>query len=237
MAMTDTPDAEPPHADPGSPPTTVLQVRGEQRIPARCFTPNDLREIHALLRQGPFDEVEWQVIDQQGVHTSTDLDALLNNLLWRSVDQFSISCSRLFPEPDQRLRVPPSVPTNRLRVETATYNITVGWSSAPQNRQPVEFTFLRLVDLLQRLPASPSPPLSAFVGSLPVASLPVEALPVEAPPVASLPVAPLPEEPTKAWWNLLRAPRSILDWTLVGLFGGLAVVAVVAAVALLARSL
>jgi hypothetical protein len=227
MAMTDTPDAQPPHA----PPITVLEVQGEERIPHRCFTPDVLREIDASLREGPFDKVEWEITDQQGVHTSTDLDALLKNLLWPSVENFELSCSRHFDEPDQRVRFPASVPSSYVRVTTHYSRMVVRWSSAPQNRQPVEFTFLRLLDLLRRLPASrASNP--AFVESLPV-----EPLPVEAPPVESLPVASLPEEPTKAWWNLLRAPRSILDWVGIGLLVAAVVALAGAAVALLARTL
>ena len=210
MAMTDTPNAEPPHVDPGGPPATVLRVRGEEHIPPRYFTPSALREIHALLSEGPFDEVLWEITDQQGDHTSTDLDALLNTLLWPSVKLFRINCSRHFLEKGWHLGYRPSVPSNNLQVWTYL-DTRVNWSSAPENRQPVEFTFIRLIDLLRRLPASRAS-RPAFVDSL-------------------------PEEPTKAWWNPLRSPRSILDWMVIGLLVGLALAAVVAVVALLARTL
>jgi len=247
MAMTDTPDAEPPHADPAGPPATVLEVQGHEYIGHRCFTPNVLREIDALLREGPFDEARWEITDQQGVHRSADIDALLNTVLWPSVECFQVECYRHFLERNPSLPLTPPVPSNRIWVWAWTHSDTeANWSSAPENRQPVEFTFSRLYYLLRRLPESHAS-RPAFV---------------EAPPV----------EPTKAWRNarrirrsivdwllsalfadqvialakvgvallarsLLRAPRSILDWILVGVLGGLAVAAVVAVVALLAQSL
>jgi hypothetical protein len=124
----------------------------------------------------------------------------LKNVLWRSIDHVVIRCSRHFPG---------SVPSNWLDV-LAYYKTKVSWSSAPQNRQPVELTFARLVDFLQHLPANRGR-RSAFVDT-----------------------PPKGQQTTKAWWNPMRPPRSILDWLLVGLLGGTGVAAVVAAIALFA---
>ena len=73
----------------------------------------------------------------------------------------------------------------------------VTWEAAPENRQPVELTYHRLVQFLKRLPIN--------LGFKPRF--------VDA-------------QQKPKWWNPFRAPRSIIDWIVVAIVGGLAVTAV-----------
>jgi len=166
----------------------VLTVRGEKLTRHRRFTPNALREIDTLLREGPFNDITWGITDQQGSHTGADLNAILKNVIWHSVQSFSFSCVDL--------------PTLSYLFVRLHDRISVTWNSVPENRQPVELTFNRLVDYIEHLPAKWGR-RSAFVDSLPEG-----------------------QQQAKAWWNPLRPPRSMVDWIVITLLGGIAVTVV-----------
>ena len=198
MTAPDGSDQDPPES-PTAPIT--MTVSGSQKLAHRRFTQADVGFIDALLREGPFDDVEWTVNDQQGTTRGIQLSAVLHNVIWHSVKNFSVLCTRQFLTPHG---FPDShKPMTFLRLELMN-SIGLQWYAAPENRQPVELTYTRLVHFLEQLPVNRGYN-SRFTDT---------------------PESELKSQPH--WWNPLRSPRSIIDWIAIGVLATLAVAAVTA---------
>jgi hypothetical protein len=100
-----------------------------------------------------------------------------------------------------------SLSPNRLSI-SLLWGIRVSWCSAPEHRQPVEFTYKKVVRLLENLRKQDGDEC-AFV---------TEAIRGD--------IAEAEQEPRtqgRPWWDPRRAPHSISDWLLITAIGGIAV--------------
>jgi len=184
-----------------------MEVHGTECIPHRRFAQADLAAIDAILRDGPFDDLEWEVTDRLGTTRGPDLPPILRNVLWESVQKFAVSATRYSRSRDGDADL--LSPSNHLYLWLTT-TLNVAWSAAPENRQPVELAFSRLIHLLTQLPVNRGYN-SRFT---------------------DMPEPEPPPKPQPHWWNPIRAPRSIIDWLVIGI-----AVAIIAAglIALLAQ--
>lgn len=182
---------------------TILEVGDSKTISARRFSKEDLHAINRELQAGPFDEVEWRVTDEQGTHKSTDLLAIVNGVLWESVTAFEVRGVR--PQYKHGF-ADISVPWDHVWVR-AGIGVNVSWDSAPERRQPIEFIYRKVLRLLEDLPPHRGS-RSAFV--------------TEAMREGTAQAEPEQRAQERAWWDPRRAPRSINDWVLISVIGGVA---------------
>jgi len=183
-------DPPQPEASDTLPSTVRMEVHGSQRLAHRRFAQVDLRSIETILLNGPFDSINWEFTDQQGTTSGTNLSEILRNLLWESVKDFSLQAVRQSYGPSGFDFL---AQANYIYIRLWT-SISVSWHAAPENRQPVELTYNRLVHFLKDLPVN-----RGFSSRFTDA----------------------PQKP--AWWNPFKSPRSMIDWIVVGVLTALAV--------------
>jgi len=130
----------------GERPEVRLIPGGYTNLGGRRITPDDLIEIGRTLAAESFNHRDCMVADEQGQHTADTLDvaSVLERVLWRSVESFRIRTIEIAHEADNDVGI----------VTVAGAGDTwVSWSAEPDtNREAIERTFKRVVELVEGLP-------------------------------------------------------------------------------------
>jgi hypothetical protein len=71
-------------------PSPPLITQGEASYSPRWVTPESLRAIDAELRKDPLEHITWVLEDDEGEHSSDDLNTLLAQVAWTRVGALAV---------------------------------------------------------------------------------------------------------------------------------------------------
>ena len=147
-----------------------------------------------MVRSG-FPTVAWEIEDAFG-HQSTGLDSLLERVVWEKSKHFGVNCSG---------------GDNWLAVDTLRFSnspVTIAWRADRENgpaRAQAETLAARIESFLVSLPSAEGP-RNLFID---VQSSDRNTSDVSDP---ELEAEVQTHGRTDPWWDVRRAPRSIIDW-------------------------
>jgi uncharacterized protein (TIGR02391 family) len=130
----------------------TLTFESDFKTSPRLFSQQDALNLDALLRTGPFDAVEWEIEDDQGIHRDYPDSALLPLLPlvhWDAVSALTATCLQWPSGPG---------PGNHLAVDSYPHSTRFWQISPTSSREPIEHLCQQLILFLEALPLRPVEP-------------------------------------------------------------------------------